>query len=359
MSAAPQDAVTLPVPLLETAAAAVLEALGVPAEDARTTAEVFVGADVAGEPSHGLRLLLTVCRRLEAGGHRAATKVDVVRDAGAIAVWTAHRSLGQVVAARAMDVAVAKAQALGLGAVAVRDASSLTSAKHYALRAADAGCIGLVFTNASRKVMPPPGGTTPVMGNNPIAAAAPAGRFGAVCLDMAMTAAAIERINMAAESGTPLPPDWALGPDGQPTTDAALAAQVMTLLPFGGYKAFGLGLLTEILTSALAGGEVFAGESRGFFPVEAPMNTSFTLVALNVAAFTEPEAFAARVEAMIETMKRAAPASPGGTIRFPGERSQALALQRRREGVPIAAKTLAAFAALAERLGVAGLPARP
>lgn len=359
MSAPPQDAVTLPVPLLETAAAAVLEALGVPAEDARTTAEVFVGADVAGEPSHGLRLLLTVCRRLEAGGHRAATKVDVVRDAGAIAVWTAHRSLGQVVAARAMDVAVAKAQALGLGAVAVRDASSLTSAKHYALRAADAGCIGLVFTNASRKVMPPPGGTTPVMGNNPIAAAAPAGRFGAVCLDMAMTAAAIERINMAAESGTPLPPDWALGPDGQPTTDAALAAQVMTLLPFGGYKAFGLGLLTEILTSALAGGEVFAGESRGFFPVEAPMNTSFTLVALNVAAFTEPEAFAARVEAMIETMKRAVPASPGGTIRFPGERSQALALQRRREGVPIAAKTLAGFAALAERLGVAGLPARP
>lgn len=351
--AAAADAQAAPAADLERAAAAVLAALGLSHEDARDTAEVFVGADAAGEPSHGLRLFLTVCDRLEAGGHRAETRIDVARDHGAIAVWDAGRSVGQVVAARAMRAAVDKARRFGIGLVTVRDATSLTSAKHYALQAADAGCVGLVYSNASKKVMPPPGGRTPVMGNNPIAAAAPAGRHGAVCLDMAMTAAAIERINVARETGAPIPEGWALGPDGEPTTDPARAAEAMTLLPFGGYKAFGLGLVTEILTSVLAGGDVFAGDAVGFRPLDAPMRTSFTLAALDIAAFDEPAAFAARMETLIARLKAAEPIEPGGAVFFPGERSGALSRARRAEGVPVATATLRALAARCRRHGVA------
>lgn len=331
-------------------AAAILRALGVDAEDAIITAEVFVGAEMAGEPSHGLRLFLTVCERIEAGGHRAATHIDVVRDVGAIAVWAANRSIGQVVATRAMATAIEKARAHGIGTVAVRDATSLTSAKHYVLAAAEAGMIGIVHTNASRKVMPAPGGSAPVMGNNPLAFAAPAGRYGALCVDMAMTAAAIERINVARERGEPIPGDWALGRDGTPTTDAAEAAEVMTLLPFGGYKAFGLGLMNEVITSVLAGGEIFAGASLGFRPLDAPMNTSFTLTALSVAAFSEPAAFCTRMEALIETLKASGPGD--GVIRYPGERSQALAAARRANGIPIASATLGAFHKRCRRHGV-------
>lgn len=344
--------IRLPAASLERAAAAVLGALGVPDEDAHATAAVFVGADAAGEPSHGLRLFVTVCARIEAGGHNPVTRVEVERDRGAIAVWSAHRSLGQAVATRAMDAAIAKARDFGLGMVAVRDATSLTSAKHYALRAAEAGCIGIVHTNASRKVMPPPGGTSPVMGNNPLAMAAPAGRFGTICLDMAMTEVAIERINMAREAGAEIPPSWALGEDGLPTTDPEIAARVMTLLPFGGYKAFGLGLMTEVMTSVLAGGAVFAGEATGFRPLDAPMHTSFTLTALDIAAFTTPEDFAARAEEMIGTLKAATPGEDGGEILFPGERSARRARESLRDGVPLARGTLADVTELCNRLGV-------
>ncbi len=337
---------------LEAAAAGVLRALGVPEADAALTAQVFVGADISGEPSHGLRLLVTVCERIEAGGHRAETRIDVVRDFGAIAVWTAHGSLGQVIASRAMDTAMARARDHGIGLVTVRDATSLTSAKHYALQAARAGFIGLVYSNASRKVMSPPGGTLPVMGNNPMAAAAPAGRHGAVCLDMAMTEVAIERINIARERGEPIPPTWALGPDGEPTTDPEVAAREMILQPFGGYKAFGLGLMTEILTSALAGGDIFAGAATGFRPLDNPMRTSFTLVALDLAAFDEPGAFEARVETMIDTLKAVPAKESGQEILFPGERSGRAVAARRRNGVPVAPGTMAAFAALCDRLGV-------
>lgn len=346
------DIVHVQAATLESAAAAALEALGVPGEDARITAGVFVGADASGEPSHGLRLLLTVCARIEAGGHNPATRIDVERDKGAIAVWSAHRSLGQVVAVRAMDAAIAKARDFGIAMVAVRDATSLTSAKHYALQATAAGCIGLVHTNASRKVMAPPGGKTPVMGNNPVAMAAPAGRYGAICLDMAMTAVAIERINMAREAGDEIPPTWALDAEGKPTTDPEVAARVMTLLPFGGYKAFGLGLMTETLTSVLAGGEVFAGAATGFRPLDNPMRTSFTLTAIDIDAFTTEADFAARAEEMIDTLKAADRVAGGGEILFPGERSRRLAHRSRRDGVPVARETLAAFSALCRKLGI-------
>ncbi|MEO1105246.1 MAG: Ldh family oxidoreductase [Devosia sp.] len=331
---------------LTDAAAAILRALGVSEDDAKVTAEVFVGADMAGEPSHGLRLFVTVCERIEAGGHRAETQIDVVRDFGAIAVWDAHHSIGQVVAARAMTTAMEKARAAGIGLVTVREATSLTSAKHYVLQAAEAGMIGIVHTNASRKVMAPPGGMAPVMGNNPLAFAAPAGRHGHLCIDMAMTTAAIGRIYVARDRGEPIPLDWALGADGRPTSDAAQAAKVMSLIPFGGYKAFALGLMNEVMTSVLAAGEVFAGSSTGFHPFDAPMHTSFTMTALSIDAFTDPASFAARMEHLIDTIKASPPVDARTPIRVPGERSQAMAAERAASGIPLDAQTLDAFTKL-------------
>ena len=253
-----------------------LEHLDVAEDDAAIVADVFIQAELMGEESHGLRLFLQVLGRLEAGGDRAATSITTVMDRGAVAVWDANRSLGQVTAAHAMALAVEKARLHGIGLVSVRNGNSLTSAKYYALMAARQGMVGLVYTNTSRKMMPPPGGRTPVLGNNPFAAAAPAGRFGAFVLDMASTAAAIERIVRAKELGETIPQGWALDRDGQPATDPARALESMALLPFGGHKAFGLAMVHEILTSVLNGGLIFAGQSTGFLPYGDPMNTSFT-----------------------------------------------------------------------------------
>ena len=96
-----------------------LVALGVSAEDATTTVDVFIQAELMGEESHGTRLFLQILGRLKAGGDRAQTKIDVVMDHGAVATWDANRSLGQVVAARAMGRAIEKAKEFGIGFVGV------------------------------------------------------------------------------------------------------------------------------------------------------------------------------------------------------------------------------------------------
>ncbi len=332
-----------------------LERLGVASDDAATTADVFLQAELMGEELHGLRLFLHVLGRLAAGGDRAETSVTTILDRGAIAVWDANRSLGQVTAARAMARAIEKARDHGLGFVSVRNGNSLTSAKYYAMLAASRGMIGLVYTNTSRKLMPPPGGRAPMLGNNPFAAAAPAGRYGAFVLDMACTAAAVERIVQAKERNEPIPPGWALDRDGRETTDPARALETMALLPFGGHKAFGLAMVHEILTSVLSGGLIFAGQSSGFLPYEGPMNTSFTLVAIDIAAFQPVAEFERRMETFLGTIKSAEPLSSEKPILFPGERSLAELERRRRDGIPVARQTFDKLCEWARKHGLRAL----
>jgi LDH2 family malate/lactate/ureidoglycolate dehydrogenase len=331
---------------------AVLERLGVAPADAALTADVFLQAELMGEESHGLRLLLQVIARLRAGGDRAATDIRAVVDRGAIALWDGRRSLGQVTAARAMARAVEKAREHGIGFVAVRNSNSFTSAKYYPLLAVQAGMVGAAFTNTSRKLMPPPGGITPVLGSNPVAYAAPAGRYGAFVLDMAATAVAAERIVKAKERGEPIPEGWALDAEGKDTTDPAAALQSRAMLPFGGFKAFGLAMVHEILTSVIAGGELMAGNATGFSPYDQPMHTSFSLLAIDIAAFRPRPEFEAAMELMIEKVKSSRLRDAGGRILFPGERAQDELERRRRSGIPVDAVTLSTLRAEAKKLGV-------
>ena len=335
---------------------ALLEALGVSADDAATTADVFLQAELMGEESHGLRLFVMVLERLKAGGDRAASKIDTVMDRGATALWDANRSLGQATAARAMKLAINKARDHGIGFVAVRNGNSLTSAKYYPLMAARQGMIGLAYTNTSRKLMPPPGGKTPVLGSNPVAVAAPAGRFGTFALDMACTTAAVERIIKAKERGETIPRGWALDQDGRETTDAARALDSLALLPFGGYKAFGLGMVHEILTSVLSGGPLRAGDSTGFAPYDGAMNTSFSLQAIDIAAFMPVAEFERRMEEFIEAVKSVEPTATDAPILFPGERSQGEMERRKKDGIPVIAGTMDNLRAWGRELGVPPLP---
>jgi LDH2 family malate/lactate/ureidoglycolate dehydrogenase len=335
---------------------ALLEALGVSADDAATTADVFLQAELMGEESHGLRLFAIVLERLKAGGDRTATKIDTVMDRGATALWDANRSLGQATAARAMNLAIDKARDHGIGFVAVRNGNSLTSARYYPLMAAREGMIGLAYTNTSRKLMPPPGGKTPVLGSNPVAVAVPAGRYGAFALDMACTAAAVERIVKAKERGETIPRGWALDQDGLETTDPAQALESLALLPFGGYKAFGLGMVHEILTSVLSGGSLRAGDSTGFQPYDGAMNTSFSLQAIDIAAFMPVPEFERRMEEFIEAVKSVEQTAPDTPILFPGERSLGEMERRKKDGVPVSAGTMDKLRDWGRELGVPPLP---
>ena len=160
----------------------------------------------------------------------------------------------------------------GTATSAVRNTNHYGIAGWYALRAAEAGLIGISLSNTSPLVAPTRA-RQPLIGTNPIAIAAPAGRFGAFCLDMATSTIPRGRIEVAARRGELLPVGWAIDAEGRPATtpEAALAGALHPLggeEATGGYKGYGLALAVDLLTGVLAGA-AFGPNIIGLFSTEA------------------------------------------------------------------------------------------
>lgn len=343
------DAVRIGADPLRDFCQAIFEGVGVPREDARLFADTLVAAELRGVESHGVMRVPHYVARLRGGGVRAVAEVRVVRDQPCVAVIDGCHSLGQVLSVRAMNLAMSKAAAHGIGAVAVRNSSHFGAAAYYAMMAPPRRMIGMAMTNAS-PVIAPWGGTRPLIGNNPWAVAVPANEEPPVVLDMAMTVAARGWIKLAAQEGRPIPSGWAIDAEGNPTTDPVAALKGL-ILPVGGYKGYGMALMFELLAGALSGASVL-DDVQSMWSGDGPQGLGHVFIALHVGHFTDPADFADRVDGIVRRV-RSQPRAPGvERIYVPGE-IEHLRMQRNLAGgIPLRASTAAALVACAAELGV-------
>lgn len=327
----------------------VLAAAGLPDADAALAAAAIVEADLRGAPSHGVRLLPGYVERLRAGGINPRPRLRVTREGPAVALLDGDHGMGHVVAARAMDLAIEKARACGIGACAAAHSGHFGIAAFYALRALDRGMIGLA-TTSSVAVIPPPGGAAGRVGNTATAYALPAGEEPPPVLDIAMSAAARAKILLYAARDEPIPADWALDRAGNPTTDPHAAAEGW-LLPMGGHKGFGLALLWDALAGVLSGSR-FGPQVVRPAPDERT-DVGHFMLALDVAAFGDPADFRARMDAVVRGIRETPPRPGGEEPRAPGARSAALRRRRLADGIPLPAAVIADLNRLAAGRGVA------
>src|ERR1700722_331201 len=104
-------------------AASAYEKAGMAAPDARVAADTLVQADLWGHQSHGVMRLSWYLGRLKAGVCDPRAKPELVVDAGAIAVIDGKDGMGQVLTAHAMEEAIRRSKAHGIGAVALRNSN--------------------------------------------------------------------------------------------------------------------------------------------------------------------------------------------------------------------------------------------
>src|SRR5262249_5241342 len=142
----------------------------------------------------------------------------VVRETPSTATVDGDNGLGLVVGPWANDLAMAKAEAVGTGWVSVRNTNHYGIAGYYVLRAAARDMIGWSMTNSSKRVAPL-WGSERMLGTNPIAIGVPAGAEPPFVLDMATSAVAYGKIEIAMREGKPIPLGWAIDGEGHPTTD--------------------------------------------------------------------------------------------------------------------------------------------
>ena len=329
----------------------IFEAVAVPGEQADAIARNLVEADLRGVESHGVVRLPIYAQRLAVLATNPTPSVRVVRETLTTAVMDGDNGMGQWVAMRAMAKALEKAKDGECAFVAVRNSNHFGAAAPFAEMAADAGMIGFAFTIGGINHMTPWGGAEAMLGNNPFAIAMPAGEGPPIVLDMACSVAARGKIIVAAKEGRPIPADWATGPDGLPTTDAARALEGF-VQPVGGPKGYALTLMIGLLSTMLSGAAFGHEVTHMYEDLERPQNIGHLFGVLPVASFLPMAEYAAHLEGAARDIKAVAKAPGVERVYLPGEREALLLAERECHGVPIGAGVLEELIALGRAHGV-------
>lgn len=327
-----------------------LTARGVPALDAALTASSLVQADQRGIYSHGLLRLPLYCEALRLGGINAVPRLKFSRDQGSVAVLDADAALGQVAMQAAVDHVIEVGRSQGIAAVAVHNSSHYGAGAFWSDQLAEAGFLSFI-TSSTGPVVAPHGGTSKVLGTNPLTLGAPSASGWPLTADLATSNGAYGKVIAAKNEGTQLPEGWAVDADGNPTTDP-VEAEKGSMIPFGGHKGSAVAVLLEAFAASLTEA-TFAFETIDIWSNPASrMNNGHLVIGLDTAAFASTEKTGSRVAVLQDRVR--ASGSGGRPVDAPGDP------ERRRqeeaaEAVALPQSTISQLAALAEELSLSPL----
>ena len=270
---------------VEALACRVLAASGASPAAASAVARSIRLAERDGIRSHGLLYLPIYAEHLRCGKVVGLAEPIVSRPkTGSIRVDAAHGFAHTAIDA-GWDMFTDAVRQCGIAALTLHRSYNCGVLGHHAERLAEQGLIGLCFTHAPASIAPI-GGKVPVIGTNPFAIAVPDGANGALLvIDQSASIIAKSEILLRARKGEPIEANWALDAEGRPTTVAEEALRG-SMLPNGGHKGFGLGLMVEILAAALSGANLSQDASPFSGTAGGPPGTGQCFIAFDPAGFS-------------------------------------------------------------------------
>lgn len=351
----PIDSVAIDAVALRDWIVTIVRNLSTPADIADDVADVLVAADLRGIASHGTFRLPVYASLAEAGVIRVDARPRREGGTPAFDRWDAGDGWGPHAGRVLIDDVIDRAGTHGIAIAVAHHASHFGIAGWYAMRAAERGLIGLTMTNTSPLVAPTRGRTR-LLGTNPIAVAAPAGRFGTFVLDMATSAVTWGRVLVAGQRGEDVQDGVAIDEHGRPSVTPADILGGGALLPLGGtertagYKGFGLTMVVDILTGVLAGAN-FGSRVIPFSTTRGPSDLGQFFMAIAPGAIDDG-GFEGRMEALCEDLV-AAPRSPDapGPVLIPGQPEAEREREQRRTGIVLEGRHRDALIRLGARLG--------
>jgi (2R)-3-sulfolactate dehydrogenase (NADP+) len=293
---------------------------------AQATAEALVAAEAEGLSGHGLSRVPLYCTHLREGRADGKAKPKVVAKKGAVCLVDATGGLAYLAMALAVKEAVKRAQRHGVAFCGVTNSHHFGAAAYHLAPLAQAGLVGLAFTNSPAAINAW-GGKKAFFGTNPVAAIIPRRNASPIVVDLSLTEVVRGKIMLYAKEGKPIPLGWAVDKDGNPTTDPK-AALTGSLTAIGGAKGAALALMVEVLTVALTGAALSFENDSYFEPGNKP-RIGHAILAIDPGALIGADAYHSRLEAMIVKML----ADEG--VRLPGARRQQAAGRARADGLEI------------------------
>ena len=278
--------------------------LGVPAEDSEIVADVIAKADLYGFKTHGVSRLKYYIRRIKDGLQHTFTPFEVLRCKGATAVVDGGNGMGQIVAHRSMSMAIEMASQYGVGCVTAKNSSHFGICSYYSLMAANAGMIGVVFTNA-RPAVAAFGAKQPSLGTNPYSIAMPS-RSHPFVIDCATSTIQRGHVEEWCRHGTSVPRGVSIPQVKSPDTLLAmLQAGSAALTTMGEHKGYGLSVAIEMFCSALSNGAYLSqlkGHYEGFRGK--PYNLGHFFLAIDPEYFMGIDLFRKKVSEIRSELKQ-------------------------------------------------------
>ncbi len=336
--------------------------MGCSNEHANLAADVLIKSDLRGIDSHGVARLSGYVRLWEKNRINTKPDIQIVHETPTTATVDGDGGLGLVIAPFAMKVAIEKAAVYGSGWVSVRNSNHFGIAGYHALMAVEKDMIGFAMTNASPLVAPT-FARERLLGTNPVCYAFPAGKYPPVIVDMATSAAANGKLEIAQRSGKNVPGGWIQDSNGQSSVDPHELKNGGSLLPLGSdkdhgsHKGFGLSATVDILSSVLSGANYgpWVPPFVAFLdPPADPVGKGIGhfLGALRVDGFRPVDEFKSHLDNWIERFKSAKTISPNQKVIIPGEPELQAEKERKIKGIPLVGAVVNDLNELADRFGI-------
>ncbi|HNP94168.1 MAG TPA: Ldh family oxidoreductase [Cyclobacteriaceae bacterium] len=333
----------------------------VPKDHAQIAAGILALSDIRGIDSHGVARLHSYAGLLSEGRINPNPKIGIVREKKSVCTVDGDNGLGLVVGHYANLIAIEKAKAFGSGWVSVSNTNHFGIAGYYVLEALKHDMIGWAMTN-STKLVAPLWGAERMLGTNPIAIAFPGLKEPPVVIDLATSAAAFGKIEIAMRSESDIPEGWIINKDGITTTQPKDMIDGGALLPLGstreagGHKGYALASMVDILTAVLSGANWGPFAPPFALRQEIPERSvgkgiGHFFGAMEIDGFMEVNEFKERIDEWVSVMRNTRPVK-GKRVVIPGDPEREQEKIRSTNGIPLSDKVVDDLRAISKMTGV-------
>ena len=290
-----------------------LTEVGLSDERAELCAWLFAENQRDGVYSHGLNRFpgfVSGMKTKQIDFHASPEKVESL---GVVERWDGKMGIGLVNAHTCMKRAIELAREHGMGCVGLRNTNHWMRGGAYGLQAADAGCIGMCWTNTT-PLMPAWGSAEKKIGNNPMAIAVPRAE-GHILLDMAMSQYSNGKLEVLRRQGKQLPLPGGYDSEGELTLDPGAILDSRRALPIGYWKGSGLALVLDMMAAIISGGQSThkIGQQGSEYAV------SQVFIAIDATSLMGEAVLNETVEGIIQDFHASVPLDESEGVRYPGE----------------------------------------
>ncbi len=302
---------------------------GFDVNDAELCATIFSNSTADGYHSHGVNRFAEFIKSITDGYVQIDVSPEKLLSLGSFERWDGKLGPGPLNAHFSMNRAIALAKEYGMGCIAMQNSSHWMRGGAYGWQAAEAGCIGICFTNTEPN-MPSWGAKTANTGNNPLIVAVP-NDTGHIVLDMSLSQFSYGKMWQLTMEEKELPFPGGYNADGVLTTVPKDIVDTRRVLPTGYWKGSGLSIMLDLIVTLLSSGRSTAKIGE----MEAEYGLSQVFICFDVDQLNHADRHKSLVDEIINHVTAAQPVDPGSQIEYPGSRTLKRRAKHMKEGIPI------------------------